>query len=263
MKSKIQCTVAILTFNSGQTIKAALDSVEHFSEIIICDGGSTDETLALARAYGAKVLVQAPEFKTDDNKISDFAGVRNQTLAAATNKWFFYLDSDELMTPILEEEIDSLVSSGHPGAAFWVPRKYTLNGSVIDCASTYPTKQMRFFHRDSVNGFIKTIHERIEVKSGVQVGTLDNFMLVPMNPDPAFHRAKWRHYIELEAERRGPISFWEWLLVCYENAKISALYGFRYLRNRLFCRGTRLPWQLERERHIYHIDICRRFWKLV
>ena len=262
MKDKIQCTVGILTFNSGATLKAALESVINFAEVIICDGGSTDETLALARAYGARVIVQAPEFKSEDNKIIDFSGVRNQMIAAASCEWFFSLDSDELMTLALESEILTLIASGHPSAAFWVPRKYQLDGMTVDCAATYPTKQMRFFHSGAVTGFIKTIHERIEVSQDSPVFTLKNFMLVPMNPDPVFHRAKWSHYIELEVARRGKIALWDWFLVCAENFKISALYVFRYIRNIVFCRGKHMPWQLEWERHMYHINICRRFWRL-
>ncbi len=259
---KIKCTVGILTFNSEKTIKAALESVADFAEVVICDGGSVDETLSLARAFGAKVIVQAPEFKGDGNRLIDFSGVRNQMLSAASYPWFFYIDSDELMTPELEGEIASIISSGHPAAVFWVPRKYRLLEEVIDCAATYPTKQMRFFHKDAVLGFVKTIHERIEVKKGAPVFTLNNFMLVPFNPNPAFHRSKWEHYIELEASRRGRISFWAWLMVCAANFKISVLYLFRYVRNLFFCRGKKMPWRLEWERHMYHLNTCRRFWRL-
>ena len=262
MINKIQCTVGILTFNSDATLKATLESVRGFAEVIICDGGSTDETLSLARAYGARVIVQSPEFKGEGNKIADFSGVRNQMLGAASYEWFFSLDSDELMTPALEAEIEVIVSSGHP-AAFWVPRKYTINGELIDCATTYPARQMRFFHRRSVNGFIKIIHEKIEVKSESPVFKLKNFMLVPFNPDPAFHRRKWQHYIELEAVRRGKISLWGWFISSAENFKISLLYVARFLKNLVFCRGKRMPWRLEWERHVYHVNICRKFWKLL
>jgi glycosyltransferase involved in cell wall biosynthesis len=260
---KIECAVGILTFNSARTLKETLESVKNFGEIIVCDGGSTDDTLALARAFGAKVIVQDSQYKSADNKIVDFSGVRNQMLAQAGLEWFFYLDSDELMTHELETEIDAIISSGHLAAAFWVPRKYVLNNKIVNCAATYPTKQMRFFHRGVVTKFIKTIHERIEVKRGAPVLCLENFMLVPMNPDPKFHRAKWRHYIELEVNRRGVISLTDWFLVCIENLKISILYFFRYVRNLFFCKGARLPWKLEWERHMYHINMCGEFWKLV
>lgn len=260
--NKINCTVGILTFNSAETLRSTLESAKNFAEIIICDGGSTDETLPLARAYGAKVLSQDPKFKDDNNKIIDFSGVRNQMLEASSHPWFFYLDSDELLTESLVSEISKIISSDHPASAFWVPRKYTLSGELIECAATYPTMQMRFFHRDAVTGFIKTIHERISVRSGAPVLRLRNFMLVPTNPDPAFHRVKWNHYIDLEVVRRGKISFFGWISSTLENAKISALYLYRYSRNLIFCRGKKMPWRLEWERHIYHINILRRFWRL-
>ncbi len=261
-KYKINCAVGILTFNSAETLKSTLESARDFTEIIICDGGSTDDTLSLARAYGAKVISQDPKFKDENNKIIDFAGARNQMLHLSGHPWFFYLDSDELLTESLVKEISKIVLSDHPASAFWVPRKYTLNGELVRCASTYPTMQMRFFHKDAVTGFIKTIHERIDVRPGAPVLKLQNFMLVPTNPNPAFHRAKWNHYIDLEVARRGRISFFGWLSSALENGKISSFYLLRYFRDLLFCRGKRLPWRLEWERHVYHLNICRRFWKL-
>lgn len=261
-ENKIPCAVGILTFNSASTLRAALESARLFAEIIVSDGGSTDDTLPLARAYGAKIISQDPKFKGDDNNIIDFAGARNELLQSASHPWFFSLDSDELLTEELVSEIASTITSGHPAAAFSVPRRYVLSGETVKCAATYPTAQMRFFHRGAVTGFIKTIHEKVEPRPGAPVLTLQNFMLVPMNADPRFHRAKWKRYAELEAARRGRISFWGWLVSALENAKISLLYLFRYFRNLIFCRGKRLPWRLEWERHVYHINICRRFWKL-
>jgi glycosyltransferase involved in cell wall biosynthesis len=262
MSEKISCSVGILTYNSSHTLKQALESVKHFAEIIICDGGSTDETLPLARAYGAKILSQNPQYKDTDNRIIDFSGVRNQMLQGATYDWFFFLDSDELMTVTLQEEIVSLIQTNTIGA-FWIPRKYFLHGEVIECAATYPTKQMRFFHKKAVTHFIKTIHERIEVRPDATIETLNNFMLVPIHSDPAYHRRKWNHYVALEVERRGDITLWGWFCSCIENTKISTLYLFRYIRNTLFCKGPRLPWKLEWERHVYHWHICKAFWRLI
>lgn len=257
---KIQCSVGILTFNNAATLKLALESVKNFAEIIVCDGGSTDDTLSLARAFGAKVIVQAPQFKGEDNRVIDFSGVRNQLIESASYPWFFSLDSDEIMTSGLEEEINSIIVSGHLASAFWVPRKYMLDGEIVDCAATYPTKQMRFFHRDAVSGFIKTIHERVKVRPGIAILSLRNYMNVPINPDSSFHRRKWAHYIDLELIRCGHVSFWRWLYMCFENGKISILYLWRYFRNLFFCRGKKMPWSLEWERHRYHFDSCRRFF---
>ncbi len=253
---KIPCTLSILTRNSAEVLPAALASAQDFAEIIIADGGSTDDTVEIARKAGARVLAQERRFQDSSGRISDFAGVRNQTLAASTQDWFFFLDSDELMTPQLISEIRSIVSLNKP-AAYWVNRLYTIKGKVISCAATYPTWQMRFFHKSTVVAFIKPIHERIQIKPHALVQKTKQFMLVPVSSDPMIWREKWKHYIDLEITRRTTISFIEWIGVCAENAKISALYIFRYVRNSIFCSGTRMPWALEWERHVYHWDLCR------
>ncbi len=305
--SKISCTIAVLTFNSGKTLERALESAKDFAEILVCDGGSTDGTLLIAERYGARVLPQDARFKDREGRIMDFSGVRNQTLSAAKYDWFFYLDSDELLTPELVTELDGLIRTNGSirsngvvvnEAAVWVDRKYILEdvqkpsrckaaarsepnnsssyyegepepltqqmkvlgrpqGKVIECAATYPTRQMRFFHKDAVTEFIKPIHERINPKSDAVIKTTENFMLVPMSSDPRVMREKWKHYIELEVARRGKISFWEWVEMCMENAKISFLYAFRLIRNTIFCSGPKMPFALEWERHVYHWNLCR------
>lgn len=258
---KILCTVAVLTRNSEATLKRALESVKDFSEIIVCDGGSKDRTLDIARAYGCKIVPQDPAFKDESGRIKDFSGVRNQTLLIASHDWYAYLDSDEVFTRELVAEIGNIIERGAEQAAYWIKRKYVVDEEIVDCAATYPAKQKRFFHCKAVNRFIKQIHERIELKEGTAVKTLENYMLVPLSNDPKVMRQKWVHYINLESARRGKISFWQWLLVCLENLKVSLLYLFRYGRNVVFCSGTKMPWALEWERHVYHFNLCRALWK--
>ena len=101
---KIPATIGILTYNSEKNLARALASVKDFAEVIIADGGSTDATLAIAREHGARVISQS----NPGHPISDFAQERNLTLAAATQPWFFYLDSDEIMSPELVEYIRTI-----------------------------------------------------------------------------------------------------------------------------------------------------------
>src|SRR3989344_7446677 len=106
---KIPCTVAVLTHNSAQTLARALESAKDFAELIVCDGASTDRTLDIARAYGARIIPQDTAFQDREGRISDFGAVRNQTLKASTQDWFFFLDSDEVLTSELVAEISSLI----------------------------------------------------------------------------------------------------------------------------------------------------------
>ena len=81
----------------GPCIESARPVVD---EIVVVDTGSSDETIAVARAHGANVI-EAPW--TDD-----FAAVRNIGLAQASGAWVLTLDADERLSP---EAVDSLVAT--------------------------------------------------------------------------------------------------------------------------------------------------------
>lgn len=259
--NKIGCSVGILTFNSEKTLRKALESVKDLAEIIICDGGSTDKTTEIAKEFGCKIIFQDQKFKYENNWIKDFSGVRNQMLEASTCPWFFYVDSDESLTNEVVSEVKEIIEKNTPPSLYWVPRKYVIEGKIIDCASTYPSKQMRFFHREAGDKFIKTIHERINPRLGFPIFSLKNFMLVPMSGSVEEIRKKWDYYVSLECERRPKISFLNWLGICLENLKISTLFAFRYIRNLFFCRGSKMPFALEFERHRYHFNLCKKLFK--
>jgi rSAM/selenodomain-associated transferase 2 len=51
-----QLTVIVPTLNAGATLAATLASVAGAAKIIVSDGGSRDETLAIAKAAGARIV---------------------------------------------------------------------------------------------------------------------------------------------------------------------------------------------------------------
>lgn len=254
---KILCTVAILTHNNEATLSRCLESVKDFAELIVCDGNSTDATLEIARIAGARILTQDSVFKDAQGRISDFSGVRNQTLSAASYEWFFFLDSDEYVDEKLVEEIRRITTSSMIGAYF-VPRLYVIGGEIVRCASTYPSQQMRFFHRTVAHTFIKSIHERIDIKEGVIPARLVHPMYVPLSDDAARLRSKWRYYLALEDKRRSALSVREWLRFATHETLVACLYLFRYIHGLLWCRGKRMPFLLEASRLWYQYEVIRR-----
>ncbi len=260
MESNIQATLAILTKNNGKTLGRALESARCFDDIVVCDGGSTDDTLAIAARYGARVIPQSKEFLDENGRIFDYAGVRNQTLDAARHDWYFFLDSDEYCGDDLISAIHEVVAKRIEGA-FWVNRKYVIEGTVIDCAATYPNRQMRFFSKKSVNRFVKKVHERIELKPDTPKEILGGTMYLPFEPDVQAIRRKWDYQIAVAVAQVAPISVGKFMLGVGHSSKVSLLWFFRLARNSIFCGGTKMPLKFEMERHYFHLRLMRAMWR--
>src|SRR2546422_10958708 len=86
MSDTLPLTVVIPTLNEAWQIAEAVDSLRWADEVIVADGGSTDETVSIARAHGARVI-EVPG--------RTIAGQRNVAIASARNQWVFALDADE------------------------------------------------------------------------------------------------------------------------------------------------------------------------
>lgn len=165
MKEKIPATLFILTKDSAQTITAALESGKAFADILVCDGGSVDETRDIARSFGARIVPQDTACLVG-GKIADFACVRNAGIAHASFDWILYIDSDETVSTALVEEIRSFLLKNPGPSIVRIPAGIVLDGTPIRYSSNYPGYQVRFFNRRA-GSFAKPIHERFVPTPGV------------------------------------------------------------------------------------------------
>jgi hypothetical protein len=155
------------------------------------------------------------------------------------------------MSKEVVEEILSIIQSPNPEAlVWWQPRKYVLVGKIIECATTYPNRQIRFFHREWVKEFIRPIHERIEIKSGAPIGILRNYEYVPLGTEAEL-AARWQRYIRMEVAGQSTASVARLLRLVLRQKMLFSLYSLRFIRNLFFCRGNKLPLSYEWTRHKY------------
>jgi len=81
-------SVAIIVRNAGEALTETIESVREIAdEIVVCDTGSTDDTVQIARRL-ATTVVERP---WDD----DFSAARNECLANVHGDWVLWLDAGE------------------------------------------------------------------------------------------------------------------------------------------------------------------------
>jgi (heptosyl)LPS beta-1,4-glucosyltransferase len=96
--------ISFITFtrNSAHRLRELLEHVKDVvDEIIVIDGYSTDETVDIARSYGAKVYQRKPWGYPEPDRM--FA------LKQASYDWILYLDLDERMSGKLKRDLKSLI----------------------------------------------------------------------------------------------------------------------------------------------------------
>ena len=92
-------SVIIPVRNEAENLAHCLESLREVGEIYVVDSGSTDETVEIARSFGAKVVQF--RYRGGWPKKRQWA---MDTLPLAYD-WIFLLDADEVLTPELAEEI--------------------------------------------------------------------------------------------------------------------------------------------------------------
>lgn len=104
-KADFPClSLVIPTLNAGSVLTATITAVVPVREIIVVDGGSTDRTVAIAHASGARVLAAS---RGRGSQIA--AGI-----AAAGQPWLLILHADTCLQPGWRQAV---AEHGDPGRA--------------------------------------------------------------------------------------------------------------------------------------------------
>ena len=158
MNSQI-ITICILAKNAEQTIQATLDSVRSFPEILIFDTGSIDSTIAIASKYPNVTIHKTP--------FRGFGPLRNAIAGYAKNDWIFALDSDEVISPSLIEEINKI--SLLPDFVYRMPRHNFYNGKRIRGCGWSPDRVARLYHRNHNRFSEALVHESIQTNQQIHL----------------------------------------------------------------------------------------------
>jgi glycosyltransferase involved in cell wall biosynthesis len=143
----------------AEVIRAALQVAD---EVVVIDSGSTDRTIELSEAAGARV-VRSPWL----------GGGKQKRLGedACKHDWLLDLDADEVLTPALIEEIRALFADGkappHSVYQFKLVTKPPVGKPWWNAAVV---KRNRFYDRRRIRARDHAGWDQLEIPRGMEVG---------------------------------------------------------------------------------------------
>jgi glycosyltransferase involved in cell wall biosynthesis len=146
-------SVILITHNEAHNIAGCLESVAFADDVVVVDCGSTDDTVALARSLGARVVT------TTD--WPGFGPQKNRALDHASGDWVLSIDADERVTPELRASILEAVSQTAL-EAFELNRRSSFCGQYMAHSGWSPDWVVRLVRRGTARFSASLVHERLE-----------------------------------------------------------------------------------------------------
>ena len=182
-------SAVLLTKNEEKNIERCLESIAWVDEIVVVDTGSTDQTVPLAQKYNAAV------FQGDIGK--GFAFNRNLGNDKARNSWILKMEPDEVIPPVLRQEIEEIMGSPPSGVnGYYSPRRNYFAEKWIRGCGWYPMPQIRLFdkRRSHWEGLVR---EWLEVEG--ETGSLKNDVFHYSYNDIQHYFQKFNLYTSFDA----------------------------------------------------------------
>lgn len=156
----MKLSLTIITKNEEACIRRCIESVPFADEVIVVDSGSTDRTVEICRALGARVVV------TDD--YPGYGPQKNRALDLAGGDWILSLDADEWLTPELQEEIPRLMTAPPDAAAgYRIRRLSSFCGRAMRHSGWWPDWVVRLVRRGKGRFSDELVHERLIIDGRV------------------------------------------------------------------------------------------------
>lgn len=151
-------SLCMIVKNESRVLADCLRSAKpFFSQIIVVDTGSSDDTIQIAKEFGAEVV----EFPWPDS----FALARNESLRHAKGDWVCWLDADDTLPFSSGEQIIDAVLSVPPQiGGLVVPIRFVNDdpefGTQVDHVKVFRNKQGFFFEGRIHEQVLPSIREK-------------------------------------------------------------------------------------------------------
>jgi len=154
----VKISAAIITYNEEKNIKRCMDSLDFVDEIIVVDSLSSDNTCAIAKELGAKVI---------DQKFLGHIDQKQLAVENCSNEWVLSLDADEEVSPELKASILELIKNPLEHEAYEMKRVSFHLGKWIRHGGWYPDKKTRFFNKTKAHWGGYNPHDKVIVDGSI------------------------------------------------------------------------------------------------
>jgi GT2 family glycosyltransferase len=135
-----------------------------FDEMVLVDTGSTDNSVSIAKMFGAKVIEVDPKevfFEFEGQTLLNFGKARNIALDNCTTDWIIHMDIDEHMQDIITTR--RLLDTNLDGYLFYV-------NNLMDDNRYSLSETIRLFRRDAGFKYNGYVHETLQREEHHKVG---------------------------------------------------------------------------------------------
>ena len=203
--SSLPISVCLIAGAEAQRIRRPLESVAGWTGeiIVVLNEEVGDGTDRIVESFGGRVFREPWK---------GYVAQKNSAAQKAGQEWILSLDADEVVSPALREEFQSLFANPErlrPFAAFSFPRCTFYGGRWIRHGDWYPDRKVRLWRRGSAEWRGENVHETVVVQG--TVGRGKNDLLHYSMDDLNHHVRKAVRYSDLFAQARvanGPGAGW-------------------------------------------------------
>jgi (heptosyl)LPS beta-1,4-glucosyltransferase len=206
MSQPLPLSGVVITRNEADRIRRCVASMLPLcSEVIVLDSGSTDDTVSIAQAMGARV---------EHLDWQGFALQKNAAIAMARERWVLLLDADEWLESPAQAEVRALFAGELEQADVWLLLRRThFLGHALRGGSFAREPVHRLF-RSTLRHGVRAVHEYLDVE-GSRVRTSRIVLEHDTARNAEDYWSKLQRYATLWAgeqqakgKRAGPLRGW-------------------------------------------------------
>jgi glycosyltransferase involved in cell wall biosynthesis len=182
-----QLSAVIITRDAATQLLPCLESLDFCAEILVVDSGSADETVRIAREYGARVI---------ETHWRGFGPQKQFAVKQAAYDWVLCVDADERVSAELAASIHAVLPAP-TFAAYRFARCNRFMGRYLKHGEGYPDWSLRLFDRRQARWSDDAVHEKVLTDGSV--GTLTGDLYHDSAESLENYLDKQNHYSTLAA----------------------------------------------------------------